>query len=83
MGVLSIYDIIYIYIHKVIYEGPTTMVRFMNFPCSAGDYTVRNFVGVIEDGFPDGEESVGWCLLGRIPVSWMWKVDERCFTGHL
>ena len=41
---------IYKYIYKVIYEGPTTVVRSMHFPCSAGDYTVRNFVGVIEDG---------------------------------
>ena len=23
------------------------------------------------------------CNLSRIPVSWMWKVDERCFTGCL
>ena len=55
----------YIYIYTKSYmKVPPPWVRFMHFPCSAGDYTVRNFVGVIEDGFPDGEESVGWCLLG-------------------
>lgn len=53
---------------------PPPWVRFMNFPCSAGDYTVRNFVGVIEDGKSQWEESL-LVFLGIYSrtAGWFWN----------